>query len=185
MYFAAKYINFAVRYINLAVRYDVRYPFPSCGPYALHNTSMTPWCIVETGDMTSLTGHPPLKLLITSNKSWSGGLSIRLHKQSSESVPGSKHSQCSELWSILHLKCCSLFSMFAESRMNKEAKTSLFYGRKYTLYVSFTWHWRHGRCIKVGLGRSSWSIQTVSKLYNEWIIHTIIMLVRCAATGPQ
>ena len=49
MYFAAKYINFAVRYINLAVRYinfavryDVRYPFPSCGPYALHNTSMTP-----------------------------------------------------------------------------------------------------------------------------------------------
>ena len=45
MYFAAKYINFAVRYINVAVRYinvAVRCPFPSCGPYALHNTSMAP-----------------------------------------------------------------------------------------------------------------------------------------------
>ena len=52
---------------------------------------------------------------------------MKLHKQSllSESVPGSRHPQFSEIQSMFYLKSCSLFTMFTESRMNKEAKTKL------------------------------------------------------------
>ena len=96
--------------------------------------STVPWCHMETGDMTSLPGHPPL--FITSGKSCGGGLGVWLHKQPllSESVPGSRHPQFSEIRSLFYLKSCSLFSMFTESRMNKGKKqkslTSLYCSRK-------------------------------------------------------